>query len=234
MTRQRTKEQGARQDKDHHDTVVGSVGETMEVRRESDSLTVMEFQLTTFGFPTEISVERRWNPLSEEKPEIQPESVLRIWGWLDAGDAKMEAERTEDPGDREISVLVCGGRKFAGWPAVQRVLDRISPDVIIHGAATGADTMAGRYAKENDIACRSFPAKWRVQTGNGRWTTNRAAGHERNQRMLDEGKPDLVVAFPGGTGTSNMVKISRQQGFRVYIIGHQGERKYGNAPVVQG
>ncbi len=28
----------------------------------------------------------------------------------------------------------------------------------------------------------------------------------RNQRMLDEGNPDLVVAFPGGGGTKDMVR----------------------------
>ena len=53
--------------------------------------------------------------------------------------------------------------------------------------------------------------------------------------MLDEGKPDLVVAFPGGPGTQNMVNISRQQGFEVNIIDHRGDPKHGdNAPVVEG
>jgi hypothetical protein len=33
----------------------------------------------------------------------------------------------------------------------------------------------------------------------------RKAGPIRNQRMLEEGKPDLVVAFPGGTGTAGMM-----------------------------
>ena len=36
-----------------------------------------------------------------------------------------------------------------------------------------------------------------------------AAGPIRNQRMLDHGKPDIVVAFPGGSGTADMVKLSR-------------------------
>ena len=32
----------------------------------------------------------------------------------------------------------------------------------------------------------------------------------RNQEMLDEGLPDLVVAFPGGKGTAHMVKIAQK------------------------
>lgn len=38
----------------------------------------------------------------------------------------------------------------------------------------------------------------------------RKAGPIRNQRMLDEGKPALVIAFPGGTGTAGMVAIARK------------------------
>jgi hypothetical protein len=33
--------------------------------------------------------------------------------------------------------------------------------------------------------------------------------------MLDEGKPDLVVAFPGGTGTADMVKRAELAGVKV-------------------
>jgi UDP-N-acetylmuramoylalanine-D-glutamate ligase len=34
--------------------------------------------------------------------------------------------------------------------------------------------------------------------------------------MLDEGKPDLVVAFPGGRGTANMVQQAHRAGVEVY------------------
>jgi hypothetical protein len=36
--------------------------------------------------------------------------------------------------------------------------------------------------------------------------------------MLEEGKPDLVVAFPGGTGTANMVKQARAAGVEVLEV----------------
>jgi hypothetical protein len=44
----------------------------------------------------------------------------------------------------------------------------------------------------------------------------RAAGPIRNQAILDEGKPDLVVAFPGGRGTTDMV--SRVQNARIEVL----------------
>ena len=46
----------------------------------------------------------------------------------------------------------------------------------------------------------------------------RKAGPIRNQRMIDEGRPDLVVAFPGGTGTADMVERARVAGIRVIEI----------------
>jgi hypothetical protein len=46
----------------------------------------------------------------------------------------------------------------------------------------------------------------------------RAAGPIRNKQMLEEGKPDLVVAFPGGQGTANMMSQVREAGVRVMAI----------------
>lgn len=48
-------------------------------------------------------------------------------------------------------------------------------------------------------------------------TNGKAAGPIRNQRMLDEGKPDLVVAFPGGRGTADMVRRAKAAGVPVRL-----------------
>ena len=111
-------------------------------------------------------------------------------------------------------VLACGGRSFYDWELVVAVLDRIRPAKIIHGAAKGADTLAGKYAREKGIPCRIFPVQWHDK----KRKYIPSAAFDRNQQMLDEGKPDLVVAFPGGGGTRDMVKRSRVQGVPVYIV----------------
>ena len=49
----------------------------------------------------------------------------------------------------------------------------------------------------NGVVVEEFKADWDK--------FGRAAGPIRNAQMLREGKPDLVVAFPGGRGTANMV-----------------------------
>lgn len=124
-----------------------------------------------------------------------------------------------------MKILVCGGRNYGRIPndcpsdeldyahvKAQRestflrcTLDAIHAETaiteVIHGAAKGADTIGKLWAKRNGIKERPFPADWNQH--------GRAAGHIRNQQMLDEGRPDLVVAFPGGKGTAGMVEKAK-------------------------
>lgn len=110
-----------------------------------------------------------------------------------------------------MRVLVCGGREFTDWQKLSTELDAMHAQTpftcVIHGAAKGADEMAGAWAALRSIHVEPFPADWK--------TYRRAAGPIRNKRMLDEGKPELVISFPGGRGTANMVKQARAEGLTV-------------------
>ena len=82
--------------------------------------------------------------------------------------------------------------------------------LVIHGAARGADTLLDEWAQVWGIPSLAFPAQWR--------RLGRAAGPLRNGRMLAEGKPDLVIAFPGGRGTADMVRQAEAAGVRVIRV----------------
>lgn len=111
-------------------------------------------------------------------------------------------------------LLVCGGRDYADRSHVWATLDRVHRKrplgLVIHGASRGADTLAARWAEGASVETADFPADWERH--------GKAAGPIRNQRMLDEGKPDAVVAFPGGTGTADMVARARKAGVPVWEI----------------
>jgi hypothetical protein len=113
-----------------------------------------------------------------------------------------------------MKILVCGGRDYTDYDRLEDELNllwRVHGDfTIISGMARGADSLAVRYAEQYDCPLEKFPALWDVH--------GRAAGPIRNQLMLDEGKPDLVVACPGGRGTAHMVKIARTAGVEVQEI----------------
>jgi hypothetical protein len=82
--------------------------------------------------------------------------------------------------------------------------------VLIHGNAKGADTLAKRWAVAHSVWHLPFEPDWQ--------THGDLAGPIRNRRMLDEGKPDLVLAFPGGRGTRNMVVQAKLAGVPVEIV----------------
>ena len=99
------------------------------------------------------------------------------------------------------SVLVCGGRDFDDYERVKEVLDKLEISRIIHGNAKGADILGDRYARERGIERIIYPANWDI---------GKRAGYVRNSLMLNHGKPDIVVAFPGGRGTAMMVDIAQK------------------------
>ena len=109
-----------------------------------------------------------------------------------------------------MKVLVCGGRDYNDYETTRRILSRLRIETIIHGGARGADSLGERYATENNIDVLSFPARWEEY--------GRSAGAIRNAEMLREGTPDLVVAFPGGKGTANMIKQAKEAGVSVYEV----------------
>lgn len=104
-----------------------------------------------------------------------------------------------------MKVLVCGGRKFADANLLYRTLDRLHAEhgftEVIEGGAIGADTLARNWARRRRIKVRTFHAQW--------FRYRKAAGPIRNAQMLDEGRPELVIAFPGGPGTRNMIEQAR-------------------------
>lgn len=113
-----------------------------------------------------------------------------------------------------MRVLVCGGRDFSDCKRIFDVLDDLARtevvDCLIEGDERGADRIAGAWAKRRRVDLRLFPADWAKY--------GRRAGPIRNQQMLDDGRPDLVIAFPGGRGTDDMVRRATAAGVHVQVI----------------
>lgn len=119
--------------------------------------------------------------------------------------------------DEGMRVLVCGGRDYSDRRTVYEKLDSIHADVpftrLICGGALGADMLAADWARMRQVPLEVFNADWERY--------GRRAGPIRNQQMLDEGKPELVIAFPGGPGTADMVQRAMKADLAVYKMGAQ-------------
>ena len=126
-----------------------------------------------------------------------------------------------------MKVLVCGGRDFTDWPFFRGKMEEIAlarfprmdadeygnflyKVTIISGGAKGADTLAADWAAVNWAGYEEYRADWNKH--------GKAAGPIRNQQMLDEGKPDLVIAFLGGNGTNDMINRAKKADIEVIEV----------------
>jgi hypothetical protein len=119
-------------------------------------------------------------------------------------------------------ILVTGGRERpARWEsldewirAIREKLDakhqKAAISLLIQGGATGTDHIAGRWAHETQIPYLTIPAKWDCY--------GKGAGKIRNGVMLNFAGivPHGVIAFPGGTGTADMVTKAEGAGLPVW------------------
>lgn len=115
-----------------------------------------------------------------------------------------------------MKVLVCGGRDYENWRHVEGMLDLISGlygpiTCVVTGACCdeegnprGADWWAERWARKRGVRYAGFPADFKKY--------GKPAGPMRNQVMLDEQLPSIVLAFPGNRGTANMIGAAERFG----------------------
>lgn len=106
-----------------------------------------------------------------------------------------------------MRVIVCGGRDYTNTDRCFSVLDEQHAKqpitLLIQGGAKGADALGKMWAKWRKVDYLTVEADWSLH--------GRAAEPIRNAKML-EYKPDLVIAFPGGRGTANMIQQARAAG----------------------
>jgi SLOG family YspA-like protein len=132
-----------------------------------------------------------------------------------------------------VLVLVAGSRSWDDPTPIRELLSHLpkvadgEPITVMHGAARGADALAGTIAKRLGYGVTEVPADWEVkpdtpaarirQRSNGT-PYDAYAGIERNLAMLDH-SPDLVIAFIRGAspGTSHVVAEARRRGLDVLV-----------------
>lgn len=113
------------------------------------------------------------------------------------------------------NVILCGSRTWTDRGTMVAALEKYLPYGcrVFHGDAEGADRMAAEIAGEiafGGVVAR--PALWDVH--------GKAAGPIRNQAMLDEAQPCMVVAFWDGKsrGTKDMLDRAMKAGVPQVIV----------------
>ncbi len=127
-------------------------------------------------------------------------------------------------------VVAFGGRDFSDQTLLDDSLDDFNSQhgiaVLINGRAPGADLRADAWAKKRGVETDPHPARWDDLTQAGARIVTRANGTKydaaeggrRNQRMIDQGRPDCGIAFKGGSGTSDMKDRCEIAGIPVFEV----------------
>ena len=115
-----------------------------------------------------------------------------------------------------MRLVVTGGRDYSDTQRAFAALDELHArrpiSVLIEGEADGLDSRARVWAVRRGVIVEPYPALWddidhpeamvRRRRDGKLYDAN--AGPRRNQQMIDEGRPDYGLVFPGGAGTADM------------------------------
>ena len=125
-----------------------------------------------------------------------------------------------------LRILVTGDRNWSDAELIGSCLAAYvgQAEVVIHGAARGADRLAGEQAELLGFEVQAFPADWdRYRPANP--NRKNPAGVIRNRQMLYDGKPNLILAFHDriaeSRGTADMIQAAQKMGIKGWLISHE-------------
>jgi hypothetical protein len=111
-----------------------------------------------------------------------------------------------------LKVIVCGGRSYADFTAICAALLKVRCSLgiteIIHGGVSGADALANTWAVKHGVPVKSYPPDYDKH--------GEEAVTIRNNSMITEGKPHLIIAFYGGPGTKDLLERAGKAGLPIW------------------
>jgi len=115
-------------------------------------------------------------------------------------------------------IIVAGSRTITDWFEVNRTilfgltelvdLKDFNDIEIVSGRARGIDILGERYAKENNLKLKLFPADW-DQYG-------KRAGYLRNKQMAEYADSLILIWDGKSRGSQMMLELAKQYNLKIY------------------
>lgn len=126
--------------------------------------------------------------------------------------------------------IACGSREYRLSAADYDLLSALPITLLYQGGASGADAGAAEWAMEEGVETRTIRANWKLY--------KKSAGPLRNAAMLKEalaesaarGQLLIIIAFPGGKGTADMLRKGRSAGVPCLFVPGGYKTPRGAAP----
>jgi len=112
-----------------------------------------------------------------------------------------------------MNVIIAGSRKITDYKIVKATIENSGFNItqLISGhCPLGVDTLGEKWAIENNIPIKIFPANWK--------NYGPAAGPIRNSQMIEYS--DALIAIWDGTskGTKDIIKKAKKKGLKIYLL----------------
>jgi hypothetical protein len=115
-----------------------------------------------------------------------------------------------------MRIIIAGGREFDDYTKLKEYCNHSFQKIdkstieIVSGTAGGADTLGERYAGDNGLTIKRFPANWDKY--------KKGAGYRRNAEMAEYAQ-SLIAFWDGKSrGTMHMINIAKKKGLQVRVV----------------
>lgn len=120
-----------------------------------------------------------------------------------------------------MKVIIAGSRHmpFSMYPLIQQAVDKSGFNIteVVCGMARGADMFGAKWAYENKIPVKKFPANWDEH--------GKAAGYIRNAEMAQYADAAIIFIWGGSSGSVDMDRKMRSLKKPSFVV-YNGEIDY--------
>lgn len=104
-----------------------------------------------------------------------------------------------------MKAIIAGSRNITSYSALLECINSAKLDMteVVSGNAKGVDRLGERYAKENDIELKIFPADWLLH--------GKKAGPIRNKRMAEYAHVLILLWDGESKGSKNMLEEAKKK-----------------------
>lgn len=109
-----------------------------------------------------------------------------------------------------MKVIIAGSRSIKDYELVKTAIENSPFEIteVVCGMAAGVDELGLKWARENNVAVKEFPALWNTE---GRKT----AGFKRNERMAVYAEGLILIWDGVSKGSLDMLKRARAHGLSI-------------------
>ena len=111
-----------------------------------------------------------------------------------------------------MKTIIAGSRTITDYEVVKQAIIESEFQIteVVSGAARGVDRLGERWAQENGVPVKRFPADWKAYP--------KFAGIKRNAEMGNYAEALIAIWDGRSRGTENMIKISEPKGLKVFVV----------------